>query len=209
MYYKTEGVILAQKNFSEADKLLTIYTRDYGKIICIAKSSRRPTSKKTGHIELGNWCKMFIARGRNLDLLQEVQIKRAFGIEKLPFEKANKIYHFLELIDYLAAPHQKNFEIFSLLVNFLKKIDNTDDFLLLSCTFKVKILSIFGFFSANNLKNESLKKFFQILEDEEFEVVENELNLNSKNHLKLLNFLDSMIENITERKLKTTRFISG
>ncbi len=66
MYFKTEGVIIAKKNFGEADRILTIFTRDHGKIGCIAKGVRRPRSKKAGHVELGNWCKFFIARGKIL-----------------------------------------------------------------------------------------------------------------------------------------------
>ena len=96
---RTEGVVLSQKNFAEADRLLTIYTRDFGKLHALAKGVRRPKSKKAGHTQLGNWCKILIVRGKSLDLITEIETKRAFGFENLSVQKAVEIYHFLELVN--------------------------------------------------------------------------------------------------------------
>src|SRR3989344_5515459 len=132
MYFRTEGVILARRNFGEADRILTIYTKDYGKISAIAKGVKRPRSKKAGHVELGNWCKVFIARGKNLDILTEVELKKAFGIADFESKKANKIYHLLELVNTLTQREQKNSYVFRLLIEFLEGIEDGEDFQLIS-----------------------------------------------------------------------------
>lgn len=208
MYYRTEGVILNKRNFSEADRLLTIYTRDSGKISALAKGVRRPRSKKSGHLEIGNWCKLFVAKGKNLDIITEVELKKAFGIANFKEEKAVRIYHLLELVDLLTAPHQKNKSVFILLVQFLKKIVDQENFNLLSTVFKIKLLSLLGFFSAKNLSFKS-KKFFEIIENQEFEQVKEKVNLAKSDYLKLSRFLDSMIEDLASRKINTTRFLNG
>ena len=128
MYLRTEGIILKKRDFGEADRLLTIFTRDHGKVFCLAKGVRRPTSRKSGHLELGSLCKVFIARGKNIDLLTEVELKEAFGIDNFSQEKANKIYHLLELMEILTADKQKNRYAFNLLVQFLKKVTIGEDF---------------------------------------------------------------------------------
>lgn len=207
MYFRTEGVILKRRNFGEADRILTIYTRDYGKIAALAKGVRRPRSKKAGHVELGNWCKIFVAHGKNLDLLTEVQTKRAFGIADFSQEKANKIYHLLELIDSLTAEHQKNPQVFILLVQFLKRCTREGDFNLVSAVFKIKLLSTLGFFSASSLKDSKTKDVIKVLEHEDFETVKQKIRLSQGSNLKLLTFLDSMVENLTQTKLKTSRFL--
>ncbi len=209
MYIRTEGVILIHKNFQEADRLLTIYTRDLGKVYAIAKGARRPKSKKSGHVELGNWCKVFLSCGKNLDIISEIEIKRAFGFENMNPDYANRIYHFLELVDALTPQGQKNIQIFSLLVNFLKKLSQGEEYKLLSPVFKIKLLSLLGFFSAKNLKDSNLKDLLRVLEQKDFDSIKSEINLKDYNYLKLSNFLDSMIENLTEKKLKTPRFING
>ena len=208
MYLRSEGVILKHKNFGEADRILTIMTRDYGKVTALAKGVRRPRSKKAGHLELGNWCKVFLAHGKNLDLLTEVELKRSFGIKDFSEEKANRIYHLLELVDTLTAEHQKNPQVFILLVQFLKKCEE-EDFNLVSGVFKVKLLSTLGFFSNHSLKASQAKDIFAVLESQDFETIKSKLKFSQNAYLKLLTFLDSMIENITQSKLTTTRFLDG
>lgn len=209
MYFKTEAVILKKTNFGEADRILTLYTQGFGKISCIAKGVRRPRSKKAGHLELGNWCKVFVASGKNLDILTEVEVKKPFGINNFSEEKANRIYHFLELVDLTTPKNQKNTFVFKLLVNFLSYISKDENFNLVSAVFKVKLLASLGFFSAKSLKNSNAKKLLQILEDERYENIKSKVNLNSLAYLKLLAFLDSIIENVSETKIKTSRFLNG
>ncbi len=208
MYLATEGVILSRKNFGEADRLLTIYTKDHGKIAAIAKGVRRPRSKKAGHLELGNWCKVFMAKGKNIDLLTEVEVKRAFGIAQFGEKKANKIYHLLEIVDILTPANQKNLRVFSLLVSFLKKTSNGEDFNLVSSAFKTKLLSALGFFSSHNLKESKAKNILSILENEDFFLAQTKINITDASYLKLLSFLDSMIESVAGQKLKTVRFLT-
>ena len=200
---------MARRSFGEADRILTIYTKDYGKISAIGKGVRRPRSKKGGHLELGNWCKLFVAKGKNLDLLTEVETKKAFGIDNFSNIKANKIYHLLELVDALTQNEQKNKKVFFLLVEFLNEISKENNFDLISSVFKVKLLSELGFFSAKNLKSSKSQQFLQSLENENFENLQKRVKLNKDSYLKLLTFLDSMIENLIERTLKTNRFVNG
>lgn len=207
MYYRTEGVILARRNFGEADRILTIYTRDFGKITCLAKGVRRPRSRKAGHVELGNWCRVFIAKGKNLDLLTEVEAKRAFGIADFSESKANNIYHLLELIEKLTVEHQENKKVFILLVGFLKKVAGGEDFNLVSVIFKVKLLSLLGFFSSKAISDQKVKKVFAILEEEDFVSIKDKIKASRQSYLKLLRFLDSIIESLVQTSLKTSRFL--
>ncbi len=209
MYLKTEGVVLKHSNFQEADRLLVLYTKDFGKVTCIAKGARRPRSRKAGHVELGNWCRVFIAKGKNLDILTEVEIKKAFGQVDFTENKANQIYHLLELVDSLTPNNQKNEKVFNLLVNFLSKIKKDEDFNLISAVFKIKLLSRLGFFSAKSLKNSETKEFLEKLEIENYSQIKTAINLKLAHYLKLLSFLDSIIENVTQSKIKTAKFLNG
>ena len=209
MYFRTEGIILSRKNFGEADRILSIYTRDYGKITALAHGVRRPKSRKAGHVEIGNWCKVFIARGKNLDILTEVELIKAFGIADFESAKANKIYHLLELVETLTAKQQKNRFVFHLLVQFLDAITTENDFNLISSVFKIKLLSNLGFFSIKSFKNSKSKKVLEQLEDEDLEKIRHKIKLTQRSYLKLLSFLDSMIENLIEKDLKTKRFLNG
>lgn len=207
MYFKTEGIILLQKNLGEADKLLTIYTKDHGKLTCIAKGVRRPVSKKSGHIELGNWCRIFVAKGKNIDLLTEVEVKKAFGVENFTSDKANKIYHLLEIVNNLTPINQKSPRVFFLLISFLKRISQGGNFNLISSMFKIHLLKTLGFLSSSHLESSNIQQLLVELENKDYRKLNQETDFSKADNLKLLSFLDSMIENLTEKKLKTSKFI--
>lgn len=176
---------------------------------CVAKGVRRLTSKKAGHVVPGNWCKVFIAKGKRLDLLTEAELKKAFGIKKPTLVKAGNVFHLLELVNQLTEVNQKNPQVFSLLVDFLDKVDREEDFNLISVAFKIKLLSALGFFSARSFKGSQTQSLIQLFEEENYAYLKENLKVQESSYLKLLAFLDSMIESLTESKLKTTRFANG
>ncbi|MDD5191431.1 MAG: DNA repair protein RecO, partial [Dehalococcoidales bacterium] len=63
--YRTSGVIIRKTKLGEADRILTIYTPDLGKMDAVAKGVRRPKSKMAGHLELLTYSQINLARGRN------------------------------------------------------------------------------------------------------------------------------------------------
>ncbi len=76
--YSTEGVVLLRRNFSEADRIINIYSKHYGKISVIAKSVRKIKSKKRGSLEVFSHIKFSAARGKNLDIITEVETINSF-----------------------------------------------------------------------------------------------------------------------------------
>ena len=49
--YRSETVILSYTPLDEADLLVTMYTKDRGKVRAVGKGARRSTSKLVGHLE--------------------------------------------------------------------------------------------------------------------------------------------------------------
>ena len=62
--YRCEGLILGYKPLGEADLLVTMFTRDQGKVHAVGKGARRSTSKLMGHLEPLTAVKLFLAHGR-------------------------------------------------------------------------------------------------------------------------------------------------
>jgi len=125
--YKTEGIVLKRRNFGEADKILTIFTRDYGRIKAIAKGVRKITSRKAGKLELFNHCKLVLAKGKDLDIVTEVEVINNFSSWRKNLDKIAVAWYFCELIDKLTAEGQANKDIFELLKNYLKKIKENNN----------------------------------------------------------------------------------
>jgi len=120
--YKTEGIIIKRKNFGEADKILTIFTKHCGKIKVIAKGIRKITSKKAGTLELFNHCKLVLAKGKDLDIVTEAQVINSFSSWRKNLDKVGIAWYFCELVDKLTAESQANRNLFELLKNYLENI---------------------------------------------------------------------------------------
>lgn len=117
--YKTEGIVLKRVNFGEADRILTIYTRQCGKIKVLAKGIRKITSKKSGSLELFNWVRLCLAHGRTWDIVTETQTVRSFRTWRKDLRKVALAYHFSELIERLTPENVRNEEVFHLLAGSL------------------------------------------------------------------------------------------
>ncbi|MDD4753342.1 MAG: DNA repair protein RecO, partial [Desulfitobacteriaceae bacterium] len=48
--YSVEALILRARDYGEADKILTLYTREQGKVSAIAKGVRKPKSRLRGGV---------------------------------------------------------------------------------------------------------------------------------------------------------------
>jgi DNA repair protein RecO (recombination protein O) len=62
--YKTQAINLKSYNLGEADKIVVMYSRDYGIIRCVAKGIKRPASKLGGRMEMLASNKLLIAKGK-------------------------------------------------------------------------------------------------------------------------------------------------
>jgi DNA repair protein RecO (recombination protein O) len=142
--YKTEGIIIKRKNFGEADKILTIFTKHYGKIKAIAKGIRKITSKKAGILELFNHCKLVLARGKDLDIITEAEVINNFFSLMGSLNRVGVAWYFCELVDKLTAEGQANKDIFELLKNYLENIgeENTLQYIR---SFEEHLLNQLGF----------------------------------------------------------------
>jgi len=161
--YKTEGIVLKRKNFGEADKILTIYTKHYGKIKVLAKGIRKPTSKKSPTLELFNWVKIFVSRGRGLDIIKESQIIRSFRGWKKNLGKVEVAFYFCELVERLAPENVPNLKIFNLLTGSLLGLSQINEGSLEQAVkiFEQRILEESGFWPKGNKPKIDFKEYIE------------------------------------------------
>jgi DNA repair protein RecO (recombination protein O) len=146
--YKTEGVVLKRKDFGEADRILTIFSKNKGKITAIAKGVRKMESRKGGNVELFNHGAFLLAEGRNMDVLTEVQVINPFRRIRENLKLVSYTYHVVELVDQFAQENQENNQVFKLLLTVLGSVNEEKDFSQVKTSlraFEIKLLNYFGF----------------------------------------------------------------
>src|SRR5260370_29218896 len=71
--YQADAIVLRRLDYGEADRIVTLLTREYGKLAAIAKGARRGKSKVAGSLDLFARSSMMLAKGRNLDVVAQVE----------------------------------------------------------------------------------------------------------------------------------------
>lgn len=124
--YKMEGIILGRRNSGEADKILTLFTRQYGKKVVIAKGIRRIKSKRASHVEPFAQVLTVCHTGRTFDYITEVETIESFALARERLERIGFIYLALELTQRLTAEHQESITIFNNLLTFLHTLNQPE-----------------------------------------------------------------------------------
>ena len=68
---RVHAIVLRHADWGEADRLITLYSREQGKLRAIAKGARKITSRKAGHLEPFTHVKLQLARGRDLYIVRQ------------------------------------------------------------------------------------------------------------------------------------------
>lgn len=198
MLYKTEGIIINQRNFSESDKIITILSKEQGKISTIGKGARKPTSQKTSIIDLGNYCKFSIARAKGMGVLTEIQMIKEFDTTSLTQNLL--AFYIFELTDKLMQDGDKDMEVLELLKNFTSII--ILDFERLEFIFVTKILTNLGFIDVDSLPDTRIMKILKYYNNQPFtEGVKVTLSPADKQSIRHL--LQNTLEDTIERRLKS------
>jgi DNA repair protein RecO (recombination protein O) len=106
--FRTEGIVIKRSNYSEADRIVTIFTKQNGKIKVKATGVRKIASRRSPHIEPLNYCIFSLYQGKGMPVLTEVESKECFPLLKKDLGRIGLAYHVCELIDGLCAENQEN-----------------------------------------------------------------------------------------------------
>ncbi|OGO39027.1 MAG: DNA repair protein RecO, partial [Chloroflexi bacterium RBG_16_56_8] len=71
--FRVEAVVLRHNDYGEADRFLTLYTRQQGKLRALAKGARKVTSRKAGHLEPFTHVALQLAKGRDLPIITQAE----------------------------------------------------------------------------------------------------------------------------------------
>jgi DNA repair protein RecO (recombination protein O) len=114
---RTSAVILRRINYGEADRILTLITRDFGKLALIAKGVRKEKSKLAGGIELMCESDISFVKGKgDVGTLVSTQLTRHFGNIHINLDRMKAASEFLKRID-LVTEDETNPDYYDLVID--------------------------------------------------------------------------------------------
>lgn len=128
MIRDSEAVVLRTLNHGDTSKIITLYSRETGRLKLIAKGVRSAKSKSGGlfqpthHLRLAYYEKA----QSELQLFKSGELIQGFYQLESDFDRLTLAQVVLELVDRAAEKEEPHPEIFDLLVQTLERLNNTD-----------------------------------------------------------------------------------
>lgn len=143
--HRTEAIVLKRHDFGEADRILTLYTPDRGKVRAIAKGVRRIASRKGGHVELFTHAAVLLAEGRNLHVLTQAETIDAYRAVREDLVRTSYACCLAETLDRFTVEDLGHPPTFALLRDCLAALTDADDPSLVARFFEMRLLGHLGY----------------------------------------------------------------
>ena len=146
MLQKIEGIVLRSIDYGESNKILTIYSRNMGKIGAVARGAKKPNSRLASVSQLFTYGTFLCSIGNSgLGTIQQAEIIDTFrSIRQDLFLTAYSSY-IVELLDKGTEERANNPFLFELLYQTLHNLDEGYDPLIIKNIFEMKMLNVLGF----------------------------------------------------------------
>lgn len=143
---KVKGIVIAEHNVSDFDKMLTILTPNLGKIECLAKGSRKPKSLLLAGSQLLCFGEYMLYKGSENYSMNSCEIIELFYKIRVDLEKLQYAAYITKIINDVATENQNNYKVLQLYLNTLYVIAETDKNLkTITSIFRLRLMSIIGF----------------------------------------------------------------
>ena len=100
---RVKGIILRVYKTGDTTKIITVYTKDAGKLRLIAKGARRPLSKFVSVMDIGNFAEFIYYRKENREqyYISDATLLENYGDIKYDLSKFWVFNCLLELVDII------------------------------------------------------------------------------------------------------------
>ncbi len=142
---KTPAVVIKRARLREADRVITLFTRELGKVAAVAKGVRKNKSKLAGHLEILTYTDVTLACGKGMDTLIGSQTLSPYLAVRNSLERTAYALYFTELVYHFAPEGQTNPSLFELLTETLETLGGAVNTELLARYFELNLLKDLGY----------------------------------------------------------------
>lgn len=129
----------------EADRILTFYTLEYGKVQTIAKGIRKLRSRKAGHLEPFSRVELMLAKGRSLDVISQAEALNTYENLRADLKLIAYAAYVVELLDRFTYEEGENRPLYNLLVDTLSRLDEGASALTAVHYYEIQLMDLLGF----------------------------------------------------------------
>lgn len=139
-----QALVLRKKLYGENNLLVTLYSKDLGKIEAVAKGGKKMTNNFAGHLEPLNICNIQLHKSAYRFTVTQTQVEEHFKTIKNDFKKSLLAQVVLEIFYKSTPKEESNENLFSLVIETLQSISKEQQEFLIFEHFKIKLLEELG-----------------------------------------------------------------
>lgn len=145
--YKVDALILKKKNYKEADRIITIFSRGVGKMDVRAKGVRRSQSRLAGHLETFSYANLLLAEGRTFDIVTQANLYEGFGAIRRELARMAEAFSAFELLDAITPSGYKDSSLFDFILDYLRELEKVPEkrIPVLRQSFEIRLIDVLGF----------------------------------------------------------------
>ena len=117
--FTVEAVVLRTDDFGDANRVVTLFTKEFGKLEANAYGCRRSRSSLSGAMQMFNHISATITRGSKVDTIREADILNFYDALTKDLERLAYASLLFEIVNRITFPRQRELETFNLLIKSL------------------------------------------------------------------------------------------
>ena len=117
--FKVEAVVLKTDDFGDANRVITLFTKEFGKLEANAYGCRRARSPLSGALQMFNHISAELTRSPKVDTIREADIINFYDALTTDLEWLAYASLFFEIVNRMTFPRQQELETFDLLTKAL------------------------------------------------------------------------------------------
>lgn len=149
IHYRSQGIIFQKKDLGEADRLFSIYTKDFGRLDLLARAERKIKSKLRGGLELFYLSEIEFIQGKTYKTLTDTILIDSYQGLRKSLEKMAPAHKISSVLDRLLKAEEADDNIWNLLSEVFKSLnswsEDKENWKLIYYYFLWNFLSLLGY----------------------------------------------------------------
>lgn len=146
LFEKCEAIVLRTVDYGETNKIVTLWTREWGKVAVMARGAKKPSSRLSSVTQLFTYGYYLVQKSRGVGSLHQGEVIDSLrGIRENIFATAYASY-IVELTDKITDEQRPNPYLFELLLQTLKYMNDGLDLEIITYIYEMKMLNVMGLY---------------------------------------------------------------
>lgn len=164
---KTDALVLKSIKYGDSSKIVSLYSKELGKMKVIIKSARNYKSGMSGKFESLNYLTviLYYKKSRDLQNIYKAEFVRSFGNIIKEFSKLRAAYKIIEILNKSLPDLDPNPVLYDIALDFFTNLNlNESDSEILLLNFQIEFLKLSGLLPEFDIENGNIETLKNITE---------------------------------------------